>query len=37
VVNLNAADSGLLITRALGISPEIRVTIKTTNKKNKRS
>ena len=37
VVNLNAADSGLLITKAFGISPETRVTTKTTNKNNRRS
>ena len=37
VVNLKAADSGLLITNALGIRPDIRVTISTINKNNKRS
>ena len=37
VVNFNAADSGLLITKAFGISPETRVTTKTTNKNNRRS
>ena len=37
VVNLSAADSGLLITKAFGISPETRVTTKTTNKNNRRS
>ena len=37
VVNLNAADSGLLITSGLGISPETRVRTKTTNKNNRRS
>jgi len=36
-VNFNAADSGLLITKAFGISPETRVTTKTTNKNNRRS
>ena len=37
VVNLKAADSGLLITNALGIRPDIRVTMSTINKNNKRS
>jgi len=37
VVNFNAADSGLLITKAFGISPETRVTTKTSNKNKIRS